>query len=224
MSAGRVQAMAVVSPIRKPTLKAETTRQRILEAARQHLRSGSYVDLSLDSVSKSAGVMRRAVLSQFSDKDELYRESRRSMIVELAEEFLLEIPQGMRPKDALNFFLRLLFDLNCDARLREVRMSAERDQRSQPWLKQSLDRLLLTPLLGSLEAFILRTTYCREVSGEVAAAIPRQLWSIAADLAGRRGAAVATGPTRLESELDSEIALAARAYGAALYQIGEAAA
>ncbi len=134
------------------------SRALILAATRDMLRDGSFESLSMGEVAARAFVTRRTLYNQFLSKDDLYRASRETLLHELAEFYVDDIPPRIATCDGLRYFAQTCFDLFSDERSIELVLSTVRDREKQPWLVQSYQRIVRDRLVRTCELFVLQRT------------------------------------------------------------------
>ena len=197
-------------PPARRVVKARDTRRLILKKAREFLATRSYAEFSIEQLHRSCNTNQRTIYSHFTAKSDLYAESRKGLIHELAAEFCSEVPVSMPPFDALHFSVRALYELQTDPRMREIRNSLGKDSASQPWLSPLFDQLVRMPALRSLEAYMLQRSRHRPMTVHAPHQVARHLWMLTEALAV--GQVDEARAPRTRREIDEELELIAQAY------------
>ncbi len=85
---------------RKPTGRKAETQGRILDAAIALFAASGYDGTSISAIAERAGVSRSAVFWHFSDKETLFQEAFRRMLVPFAEQFKATI-EAQHPREQI---------------------------------------------------------------------------------------------------------------------------
>ena len=198
------------------------SRALILAAARDMLSEGSFETFSMGEVAARAFVTRRTLYNQFLSKDDLYRASRETLLHELAEVYVDDIPPKTSTCDGLIYFAQACFDLFSDERSIELVLSTVRDGETQPWLVQSYQRIVRDRLIRTCELFVLQRTRRLATMRENPRHIAEQFVAVIEAMA--IGPDIFGGARLLRpSDVAERLNVVANAYGAMLEAKGPAA-
>lgn len=138
--------------------KAPPVRKRdaVIAATGRMLQTMSFDALDFSSVAAEAGVTRRTLYNQFSDKTTLYRAVLEPAIMRLAAQLELDIQHSAYPRDALWLFATRNAMVLGDPQNIEVVRCVIRDGRKLPWLAEIYSRHVRQPLISYLELWLLR--------------------------------------------------------------------
>lgn len=146
----------------RPYKRLAVTRSRgdlrsdVLYAVRETLRLGSYETLTIEQVAAKASVSRRTLYNLFQDKDDIYRQSCESLIRNVADLVVDEIPERMSTIDGIRFYISSCVDVYGNAATKDLLCTVVRDGAHQAWLPTAYYRHVRDPLVRVCELFLLK--------------------------------------------------------------------
>jgi AcrR family transcriptional regulator len=172
-TAGEHPTFSVVTPnpIHADTgSRTDHLRRRILDAARELLRSHGGRRFSVEAVAACAGLTRRTIYNQFADRDALYRASRLELLDAVAADLPEAIDDEMPLRMSMEFFFAAVLEVMTGRNHHEFWHSMNFEGAGQPWLRSEYEKRVIHPLQLLIEHQIL----LRSNHGEMPAADPRQ--------------------------------------------------
>lgn len=134
----------------------ETTRQRVLEAARRVLKEQPFQAMTMEQIAQEAQLSRRTVYNLFSNREEIYRASREQLLMELSAALEQVVPASASARSALIALATHVTSTLAADRHMEVLRSIIRDGPGNQWLRETYQRRIRTPLLEAIELILYR--------------------------------------------------------------------
>lgn len=129
-------------------------RTAILDATRFLLRAKGPETLTMDEIAREARLARRTIYNHFADMQELFEQSHRALIGQLAPLVPAAIAAQTPPHQALTRFVHQairLFDDPCHI---DIQISLVRDRDTQQWIAAAYDTQISAPMVERLAAFL----------------------------------------------------------------------
>ena len=146
-----------------PPVRRQSSRQRILAAARRILSSHSFDGFALEDLATEAGVPRRTISNPCDNTQAGSRASREALFTALAGMIPARINPALPPGPALSAFAAAVADLMASEEHIELITSLIRDRGRQDWLVAAYDRYVADPIRGALEIYF----YAKRDAGEI---------------------------------------------------------
>lgn len=142
-------------PVAHPLRERTYVRPVVLQAARELFRQTPSALITVERIAAHAGISRYSLTKHFASKDEIFRESRRGLLADLADLMIDEIPTDLDAFAGLYRFFQICCHVFSDRANLDLRFSLLHEAKAHPWLHEAYRRQIIVPLAKLGETFLL---------------------------------------------------------------------
>jgi AcrR family transcriptional regulator len=215
-----MQQTARISRGRQPAIphphrERRFARAAVLQAARNLFRDEYYDQISVEQIAACANITRYTLCNHFTSKAEIFRISRETLLNELADKIVDDIPVLLTLTEGLVAFASNCYLVFADERNLELSISLERDRHNHSWLAEAYRRQITARLVKVAETFLLYKANRTEILAGTPRLIAEQMVILAQAIASEYAMKSKHDDSFLNMP-DVHFRIAANSYGAFL--------
>lgn len=176
-------------PVAHPLRERTYVRPVVLQAARELFRQTPSTLITAERIAARAGISRYSLAKHFASRDEIFSESRRGLLAELADLMIDEIPPDLDAFAGLYRFFQICCRVFSDRANLDLRFSLLQETKAHPWLQEAYRRQIIVPLSKLGETFLLYKSARNDAETGAPRLVAEQIVMLAAAIADTHFAA-----------------------------------